>query len=225
LRLLSFINATIIKQTVEFNKKFDNYKGKTIRGSELLSVINRIVDYNNTEAGLYNYDRVIITVDLKNHEKDLLYTGYSGEQLFSATITNAVNDNEIRRISNLSGSLTSTSAGIPNITELKLQKLTSEIANIVEIDSYSGDAQTVYKEKIDKTIKTILKNKLSNNEELTATEINNVVDAVKKYYQLQQFKRAMFECKRVSYNTENGRVNNISFEVKLNDEGTYIEFD
>ena len=36
-----------LSQIVELNKKFTNYDGKTIRGNEMLSVINLVVDYNN----------------------------------------------------------------------------------------------------------------------------------------------------------------------------------
>ena len=36
-----------LSQIVELNKNFTNYDGKTIRGNEMLSVINLVVDYNN----------------------------------------------------------------------------------------------------------------------------------------------------------------------------------
>lgn len=35
-----------LNQIVELNKKFTNYDGRTIRGNEMLSVINLVVDYN-----------------------------------------------------------------------------------------------------------------------------------------------------------------------------------
>lgn len=41
-------NAKILEQVTEFNNKFENYNGQTIRGSELISVMNRVVDYNRT---------------------------------------------------------------------------------------------------------------------------------------------------------------------------------
>ena len=42
---ISNIKADRIKQLVEFNNKFTNYNGKTIRGNELISIMNRIIDY------------------------------------------------------------------------------------------------------------------------------------------------------------------------------------
>ena len=35
-----------LKQIIEMSKKFINYDGQTIRGNEMLSVINMVVDYN-----------------------------------------------------------------------------------------------------------------------------------------------------------------------------------
>ena len=69
-------NAKILEQVTEFNNKFENYNGQTIRGSELISVMNRVVDYNRTYSDIQGAERVIIRVEFPdNHQKDLLYTG------------------------------------------------------------------------------------------------------------------------------------------------------
>ena len=46
----------MVKQITEFNNKFANYQGTELRGNELISVLNRVIDYN-----LYN--AVEITTD------------------------------------------------------------------------------------------------------------------------------------------------------------------
>lgn len=218
-------DAVIIKQIVEFNKKFDNYNGKTIRGSELLSVINRVVDYNNSEHDMIGYEPIIIEINFLGHQSDFLYNSDASniDVIFKqGKITNKTgepgksDDTEIRTISLLLGNLISNSNtdGIPNITEKRLQELTAEISNIVDADNpkWTDDEKKAYEQKRDRTIKRILRY-----EELTDEDIDKVINAVKQYYQLMHFKRALFDCKEVRYNTENNRVNYIYFEARISE--------
>ena len=66
-------NATMLEQLVKFNNKFQNYNGKTVRGNELISIMNSIIDYNNYQSGIDGYDRIIIELDFRGHEDDLKY--------------------------------------------------------------------------------------------------------------------------------------------------------
>ena len=45
-------NTQVIEQDTKFNAQFDNYSGETIRGNELISVINKIVSYNTSIADM-----------------------------------------------------------------------------------------------------------------------------------------------------------------------------
>ena len=45
-------DAKMVEQVTEFNNKFDNYNGQTIRGNELISVMNKVVDYNRTYSDM-----------------------------------------------------------------------------------------------------------------------------------------------------------------------------
>ena len=53
-----------LKQIVELNKKFTNYDGKTIRGNEMLSVINSVVDYNTwvTQNANEGYEEIQLNI-------------------------------------------------------------------------------------------------------------------------------------------------------------------
>ena len=51
-------NEKIVAQVVEVNSKFSEYQGKEIRGNELISIMNRIIDYNNLQASVYGYDKI-----------------------------------------------------------------------------------------------------------------------------------------------------------------------
>ena len=58
-----------LRQIVELNKKFTNYDGKTIRGNEMLSVINSVVDYNTWVAQNANegYEEIQLNISFEIH--------------------------------------------------------------------------------------------------------------------------------------------------------------
>lgn len=194
--------TTIVEQDAEFNAQFENYNKKSIRGNELISVMNKIIDYNRTASDIKNYDRIIIDINLK--DKDFRYKS-TGQSIFPKVFSNKGNDNDnnIKIISNLSTSLT-TDTGITGIDDTKLQRLSAEIANIVDDDN----ADDKYKETRAKKLKNIFGRKIED------SEIPKIKEATKKYYQYTQFKRAMFKCTDVKYNQQNGRVNEMDFEIE-----------
>lgn len=205
-------NTKMLEQTVEFNSKFDNYNGKTIRGNELISIINRIIDYNNFQSDMVGYERIKISIDLLGHAEDLTYD--NTELLFTDVVSNTSNDVAIKRISELSATITSASSGIRGMTDLKLQKLVSEIHNIALVNPDS-EAKKDRAEKLTK----ILGYTISETD-----NVDNIVKATKQYYQLTQFKRAMFKCTNISYNQTNGRVNEMTFVIQENADGS-VEFE
>lgn len=212
-------SAKMVEQTVEFNNKFENYNGQTIRGNELISIMNRIIDYNNLYTGnMGQYDRIIIYVDLKGDANEFAYDG-NADLFPNDPIENKSNDTEIRRISELSVNLTSSASSIPGITDTKLQRLAAEIHNIVDEDLFTGNDKDAYIKKRNQKLKSILGYTV---ESTNTTLINKIIDATKQYYQLTQFKRAMFECTGVTYNETNGRVNGMTFEIKETSEGKVV---
>lgn len=198
-------DAKMVEQAVEFNNRFENYNDQTIRGNELISVMNRVIDYNNTSAGMEGYDPVTIVIDLKGHQDDINFKYSDSDNsifngnLISGKISNADgNDTRLINIANISTTLVNNS-GITNLTDTKLQKLSAEISTILD------DSDEEYRAK---KLKNILGYEVTD-----ANEINKIKNATKQYYQYMQFKRAMFHCTGVKYNTENQRVNKITFDI------------
>ena len=198
--------AKMIEQITEFNSKFDNYSETTIRGNELISVMNKVVDYNRiySEEGA---ERITISVDLQGHQKDLLYTGTpNSDIIFSKTmITNGSgNDDEVGSISGLATQLANDSG----IQETKLQKLSAEISHVCDEGATDSDK----KDRNEKIAKILGYNK---NKTFSDTEIKNIQSATRKYYQLTQFKRTMFKCTEVVHGQKDGKINRISFEAVI----------
>lgn len=72
-----------LKQIVELNKKFTNYDGKTIRGNEMLSVINSVVDYNTwvTQNANEGYEEIQLNISFEMLEKtDSRWTSFHIEE-------------------------------------------------------------------------------------------------------------------------------------------------
>lgn len=200
-------NAKILEQVTEFNNKFENYNGQTIRGSELISVMNRVVDYNRTYSDIQGAEKVIIRVEFPdNHQKDLLYTGVtmsSSDILFAnSAISNVSGDDNISRISGLSSEL-ATSTGID---DTKLQKLSANISIICSTSTDPNDVN-IRNEKLQKILG------YRKGTTVEGTELRKIQSATLKYYQLTQFKRTMFKCTDVVHDQKSGRINKISFQA------------
>ena len=146
---------------------------------------------------------------MKGHQKDFRYNDDSKSLFNTSVITNASgNDNEINNISGLASELAASS----NIDDTKLQKLSSNIS--IVCSNRSEDIETR-----NSKIKQILGYK--KNKQLTDDEIKTIQNATLQYYQLTQFKRAMFKCTEMVHSQKNGIINKISFEVII--EGNTIK--
>lgn len=64
-----------IEQLKDFNEIFENYHRDQIRGSDMLSLMNRIINYNERQAYEENkqYPRMRVTIELGSHVEDFKY--------------------------------------------------------------------------------------------------------------------------------------------------------
>lgn len=203
-------NAKMIEQITEFNNKFENYSGKTIRGNELISVMNKVVDYNRTYSDMEGNERITISVDLKGHQKDLLYPGTSiSNTLFKGgEITNSKgSDEDISKISALATEIVN-SARIDGIDDAKLQKLSANISTVCSTSTNEEDIR-IRNEKLQRILG------YNKNKTFTNSEIEEIQSVTLKYYQLTQFKRVMFECTEMVHSKKDGRINKISFKAVI----------
>ena len=83
------------EQSIEFNKTYDAYY-RDVYGSELLSIANKIKDYNLREAEILGYTKIELEVKFtKDMDSDLLTKGtYNSIQLIEKleTIENKINE-------------------------------------------------------------------------------------------------------------------------------------
>ena len=203
--------TTVVEQDTKFNAQFENYNKKSIGGYDLISVINKIIDYNRTAADIKNYDRIKIKIKLNG--RNFQYNGDTGTNIFKnkdplSNIDDKDKDKYIEEISNLSTNLVKDlSEAEVEADDTKLQLLSANIANIVD-DKVDEETRT-------KKLKSILGDKIAdNNGKISENKISKIKSATMQYYQYIQFKRAMFTCTDVKYNQQNGRVNEMDFEIE-----------
>ena len=234
--------TTIIEQDTKFNAQFENYNGQTIRGNELISIMNKVVNYNTTIADMEKYDEITMSVDFKGYQNagntstnannnfkyssddESIFKGiFNGNILTNKIPDNKTDDEKLKKIVNLPVNLR---AGTSIKNETQLQALSSEIANItIDKQLASTSISTAEKDQLRAKRNKKLQNILGKSD-FSESELSKIVEATKKYYQYTQLKRAKFKCTAVSHNTNktSARVNGLTFEIELDGNGN-VKFD
>lgn len=228
-------------QLAEFNSKFENYNRKGIRGSELISLMNRIIDYNSSQSYQTgtNYERIGVTIEIgeenlkqfKYSSSSSDYTSWDNNPLLKATITNKsgksiVDDQKLVEVTSTVQTL-SAYIGI-NLSDTNFQKLASNVSNILLSNSDENN-NTESAKKTRQKRNTILKSVGinialdSNYKPITKSEMDKAKSITNKYYQYMQFKRAYFDCVNVKYDEKTGRISEMNFKVRTNSSGM-VEF-
>lgn len=232
-----------IKQLADYNKIFQNYNRKKIRGNEMISLMNRVIDYNERQAydESKKYPRMRVTIKLgANVWQQFTYKPANKTNINDTIFKNVLNgDGDITNVSNSSSNKTNDKTLVQitnvdedlknkypslNLTEDKLQKLSSNISNIMIKEDTDGidskdtsqltPEQETERSNREKRLK-LLKDILGISESVIKSNMGNIKDAACKYYELTQFKRAYFDCNIMNYDKSTGRINEMVFIVKI----------
>lgn len=171
-------------QVIEFNNQYETYLRDNVRGSDMISLMNRIIDYNtrksdNTQEQYQKMEILVTGINLDN----LKYSG-SDSALIDSVYTQDNISNLLQKVQKLEGKyqskyITTLSSNISKVmsSESETQKLLPK-----NLSSYQGGYEQIKKD--------------------TAS-----------YYQYSQFKRLLFNCddSKVKYNQQTGRIVYIQF--------------
>lgn len=238
---------TAIEQTQEINAKFENYHRNNIRGNDLISLMNRVIDYNATESYFQdnNYERiqVVITLggtDIRNQFKfpTTYYSTSLNPYLDKTTITNTnaggtnwSNDRQLVTITNTPNDLINMAESkyIHNVTDNKLQLLASKAESIfIDEDNVNDNmaiANRFYRATIIKDILGLeieLDSVTGKTKQADKEKVECIKEITSQYYQYMYFKRAYFDCTTVEYDDETNRV--VRMEFKLQIDGGKVVF-
>ena len=164
------------EQLDEFNKQFQNYAGrKDIRGNELISLMNKIIDYNESESYQVgtNYEPIKVKITIgenlvdafKYETSDSQKVGAQNEYI-TAVIQNTINSTNNQANDEKLTAITNTpekareianGVGITNLTDTQLQKLTMEISNILIDETKTDNSSNEYRRLRAISLRNILK--------------------------------------------------------------------
>lgn len=201
-------------QVIEFNNQFETYNRKNVRGSELYSLLNRVVDYNRrqsvegkgtTDQGQYKaYTNMTIKVDLGDDLKK--YTPDNTVRLLNKVAMNgkieqSATSNAFKNtISDTINGL-ETTYGAESLTKLaaSLSKVFIDSNNITEQNNAVKEFNKISKKRSVSSFNEINKE-------------SQIRKDVYTYYEYVQFKRARFDCEKAEYDKQSGRIINMEFK-------------
>ena len=225
-----------IEDTAKFNEQLSQYDRDDVDGYTLLSLINRIIDYNerNTTDSKYeveSYPCIEMTIDMgeqRDREKltyDNILRLFTRREYLESEFT-AVNRNTSNSFRTAIEEKINT--GLGSLEPIKAEKVARSISSIFKTQAQiEDDAIRQYGVANDTTkayIYTVMINEYNtaSGENLTIDNIDQLIIGsgssnqyytyACQYYEYMQFKRGIFKCVTFDYDTTTGRVNRMEFQ-------------
>ena len=230
------------EQLLEFNQQFEIYNSDSVRGNDLMSLINKTIDYNkrNTTAvgadqGNDGYEPITIEIDLNGKQSELAIDP-DNVLLFKSTKYELNNNNTnplttiIGDINSLKNKILKENGKEVNYSETILNNLVTAY-NKIFIDNFESKTN-IEKSQVFFNINRVFGievYKLYNSDDTLISDkdlndlwkenfIKDLKDDVNKFFEYVQFKRAVFKCEGkngaggIEYSQNNGRVTKMSFK-------------
>lgn len=226
-----------VAQIEKFNNQYIIYNRDDVRGSDLYSLMNKVIDYNirqSTEGkelgqnGQYvGYSPMSISIDLKSYQENLAYLDGENRLFTKSTskiYTASGTYNEIEGIKKTITGLENTKFDLGTGAEVTL---TPEIlTNLVTASTkiFVGNPKDLDDEQKSDAVQNfyrVLGYSMQKNDTNTINIIyknlnNNLKKIVYTYAEYIQFKRAIFKCTGVKYDESSGRIIKMEFECTGN---------
>lgn len=197
---------------IEFNNRFETYNRTDVRGSDIVSLMNKVIDYNERESSSgvegsdKSYEPITLIINLSTTDLNSLHltdTAYliTKPQYTVENKTSTFNDEVLTVVNNIEDVY-----GQANLTRM--------INNITSI--FIDDVSTP-----EEKAKAVEKcNSLLDGKNVTWNDIKEGSDIRKdvyRYYEYIQFKRLHFDCidgidSGVDYDNNTGRIISMNFE-------------
>ena len=196
------------QQTTEFNNQYDTYNRKDIRGSDMISLMSRVVDHNTRKtAEGYTEMGIEVTIDSSTRKK-LTFDQTTNRLILKDSYTQDTISEIVGQPSSISSEISTGEIGrIQNKYQSKYaSQLVAQISNIESIINDGNLNSNTKKEEEFNSKKWLPK------EASYYGGIDEIFDDTLIYYEYVQFKRAYFDCKDVEYDRNTGRLINVKFE-------------
>lgn len=198
-------------QTVEFNNQYVTYNRKNVRGSDMVSLMNKIIDYNSRKEE-QGYTPMEIEMDISSSiRKNLTYDG-NQRVVMSGHYTEDTIDQIVGQPEGFRGSGTS-GGKIRELEEKYQQKyidqLANEISTILELRDNVNNRKDPEQDFVDLKLLPV-----STKDELRKEygRLSDIYEDAVTYYEYIQFKRTTFDCTGTEYDENTGRIIKMEFE-------------
>lgn len=208
---------------IEFNNRFETYNRTDVRGSDIVSLMNKILDYNERESSSgvegsdKGYEPITLTINLSSENPDDLEKLYlsGGPYLIKFYQYTVPNNNSESDENDLEYVLSEVNEIEKEYGQANLTRMINNITSIF-IDETSTDEEEQAKavEKCNSLVDGMNVTDWSQIDEDSA-----IRKAVYQYYEYIQFKRLHFDCSTnnrkdsgVEYDENTGRIISMSFE-------------
>ena len=218
--ILTFSNITAYQETntrstrstqmAEFNSQYETYNRKDVRGSDLYSLLNKAIDYNRRESTAGTnwadkgqemaYEPMVITFTIN----DISELSADGTNRLITKRQYTVEGNSNRFETEIKGEIDRLE---DTYGQTSLTNLTTNLTKIF-IDDNATDTE---KEEAVKNFNSASR-KLTVDSFSEIEEGKTIRNDVYKYYEYIQFKRAHFDCEKVEYNNQTGRITKMEFK-------------
>lgn len=182
----------VLEQLSDFNEQYEPYNRDDVRGSDILSLINKIIDYNTINEGEEKIE-ISITIPDDDTAKLFYYNYNKNKDVVLIQLKQQYTQNNIKPI------LTEANRIENKYTPGIVTKLSANISTLMGENRLKTKKNLLIELKLMKKEDTQNPDNVVNNQEIL------------KYYQYQQFKRAHFDCTELTYTTQ-GRVKKFSFK-------------
>lgn len=186
------------KQLAEFNEGYTQYIRDDLNGIDLVTLANKVVDYNQKElgAGEINYNqKITLIIDMQNYQAK-----YSGTLFDKNTYTVKDKNSEFFTIINKYRTLE---------VEYTLKTISALSSNLESLKSYYIDGDTTY----GKSISDIVGRKITTGSKLGTLENklkNKDFSDIEQYSEYSEFKTAEFKGLQPEYT--NGQISKLTFK-------------
>ena len=195
-------NAKLEQQTLEFNSAYESYNRDNIRGNDIVSLMNRVSDYNTRKVS-EGYTKMQVTFTIS---QDIIDNNICFESPSVLVTRTTYTEDEIDEIVGIPDS-NNAGFSVRGIENKYGQKYASQLAS--EIDNI-------------RTLKNSHKSSSEIDEEFANMYrfpkkvsdyggIDQVYKDAKLYYEYVQFKRAYFDCINTEYDDKTNRIIKMEF--------------
>lgn len=206
-------------QVIEFNNQFETYNRTDVRGNDLLSLVNRAINYNRTKSSVgtgnndqgkeIGYQPITITFTITDNDyKNFLATpdkdkphNLINKQVYTISETSNTFESSIStEVIRIEG----------NYGKENLNQIVVAMSRIF-IDKNASDQEEA------EAVNTYNKLAPKGKSVTKFSDLENIKKDIYKYYEYVQFKRLYFDCKQdngnsgVTYDKNTGRITAMNF--------------